>query len=305
MACRPRVLEVRILLLGGSGQVGAEVQALAAAGIDVFAPGRAELDLNDPSGIGRIVGGGRCDAVINAAAYTDVDLAESDEAAAIAINAEAPSRISVETARLGIPLIHISTDYVFDGRKGAPYLEHDKIGPLNAYGRSKAAGEQGVRSGNPRHVILRTSWVFSHRRTNFVKTVLRLATQQDQLKIVSDQRGCPTPAQDVARASLEIAKRCMADPQNIPYGTYHFAGAGEASWFEFATAIIRLAGSWLATSPKLVPITTREYPTAAVRPLDTRLDCSAIGQKFNIKLRPWHHALSDVIDRILTHEDVS
>ena len=135
-----------------------------------------------PVAIGRIVGGGRCDAVINAAAYTDVDLAESDEAAAIAINAEAPSRISVETARLGIPLIHISTDYVFDGRKGAPYLEHDKIGPLNAYGRSKAAGEQGVRSGNPRHVILRTSWVFSHRRTNFVKTVLRLATQQDQLE---------------------------------------------------------------------------------------------------------------------------
>ena len=229
VACRPRVLEVRILLLGGSGQVGAEVQALAAAGsIDVLAPGRAEFDLKDPTAIGRIVGAGACDAVINTAAYTDVDRAESEEAAAFAINAEAPSRISVETARLGIPLIHISTDYVFDGRKGVPYLEHDKIGPLNAYGRSKAAGEQGVRSGNPRHMILRTSWVFSHRRKNFVKTILRLAAQRDQLKIVSDQRGCPTPAQDVARASLEIAKRCMSDPAKCSLWDLSFRGAGRS-----------------------------------------------------------------------------
>ena len=306
VACRPRVLEVRILLLGGSGQVGAEVQAWAAAGsIDVLAPGRAEFDLKDPSAIARITGAGVCDAVINTAAYTDVDGAESEEAAAFAINAEAPSRISVETARLGIPIIHISTDYVFDGRKGVPYLEHDKIGPVNAYGRSKAAGEQGVRSGNPRHVILRTSWVFSHRRKNFVKTILRLAAQRDQLKIVSDQRGCPTSAQDVARASLDIAKRCIVDPQNVPYGTYHFAAPGEASWFEFATAIICSAGSRLAKPPELVPIATQDYPTAAMRPLDTRLDCSAIAQKFNIKAQPWHRALDDTVDRILSSEDVS
>ena len=158
----------------------------------------------------------------------------SNEALAFAINAEAPAQIATETGQHGIPLIHLSTDYVFDGKKGAPYVEQDPIGPLNAYGRSKAEGERGVRAGNHRHIILRTSWVYSHRRKNFVKTILQLAQTRDQLKVVADQYGCPTRASDIARTCLEIAKRCVCEREHALYGVYHYAGAGQASWFEFA-----------------------------------------------------------------------
>jgi len=293
---------MRVLLLGGTGQVGAEICALSASRIDVVAPAHAELDLKDLTAIGRAVGAGPWDIVINAAAYTDVDRAESEVDLAFAINAEAASRLAVETGNRGIPLIHISTDYVFDGCKGKPYVEHDKIGPLNTYGRSKAAGEHGVRVANARHFILRTSWVYSHRRKNFVKTILQLAAKRDQLKIVADQRGCPTPARDVAETCLAIAKHCMSDLEHAPYGNFHFAGAGEASWFEFATAIIDLAR--LPRPPELLPIPTRDYPTPATRPLDTRLNCSAIAQKFCISPQPWHHALEDTIDCLLTNKDI-
>ena len=214
-----------------------------------------------------------------------------------------PRRIAAETGRRGIPLIHISTDYVFDGKKGAPYVEQDPIGPLNAYGRSKAEGERGVGAGNRRHIILRTSWVYSHRRKNFVKTILQLAQTRDQLKIVADQHGCPTRASDIARACLEIAKRCVAEREHAPYGVYHYAGAGQASWFEFATAIIDLAGKRLSRRPEVFPIPTRDYPTAAIRPLDTRLDCGLVIQNFNLTLQPWQDALADTIDRLLTDKD--
>src|SRR5262249_33493739 len=147
--------------------------------------------------------------------------------------------IALETGRRGIPFIHISTDYVFDGRKGAPYVEEDAVRPLNAYGRSKLAGENGVRCANPRHIVLRTSWVYSHRRKNFVKTILQLSRMRDQLKVVADQHGCPTPASDVAKACIEIAKRCATDPEHESYGVFHFAGAGEVTWYEFAAEIIR------------------------------------------------------------------
>ena len=295
---------MRILLLGGTGQVGAEICALSASRIDVVAPAHAELDLNDLTAIVRAVEAGPWDIVINAAAYTDVDRAESEVDLAFAINAEAASRLAVETGNRGIPLIHISTDYVFDGCKGKPYVEHDKIGPLNTYGRSKAAGEHGVRVANARHIILRTSWVYSHRRKNFVKTILQLAAKRDQLKIVADQRGCPTPARDVAETCLAIAKHFMSDLEHAPFGNFHFAGAGEASWFEFATAIIGLAEKWLPKPPKLLPIPTRDYPTPATRPLDTRLECGAIAQKFSISPQPWHHALEDTIDCLLTNKDI-
>src|SRR5262245_10467806 len=179
--------------------------------------------------------------VINAAAYTDVDRAESEESLAFAVNAEAPSRLAAETGRRGIPLVHISTDYVFDGRKGAPYVEQDAVAPLNAYGRSKLAGERGVRAGNHRHVIVRTSWVYSPYRKNFVRTILRLAAERDRLTVVADQCGCPTAARDVAEACLGIALSCAAQTEQPHYGTYHLAGAGEASWFEFARTIVEMA----------------------------------------------------------------
>ena len=165
----------------------------------------AELDLEDPRAIARMIAAEPWSAVINAAAYTDVDRAESEEPVAFAVNAEAPARLAAETGRRGIPLVHISTDYVFDGRKGAPYVEEDERSPLNAYGRSKLAGERGVRAANPRHVILRTSWVYSPYRKNFVRTILRLAAERERLTIVADQRGCPTAARDIAKACLDIA----------------------------------------------------------------------------------------------------
>src|ERR1019366_2186264 len=224
---------MRLLLLGGTGQVGQEFAALAVPDdVEIVAPSRSALDLADVDAIARVIATEPWSAVINAAAYTEVDRAESEEALAFAVNAVAPLRLAVETGRRGIPLVQISTDYVFDGRKGAPYVEKDRVGPLNVYGRSKLAGEHGVRAANPRHVILRTSWAYSPYRTNFVKTILRLAAERDRLAVVADQRGCPTAACDIAKTCLDIAMRCVSEPEGVPYGVYHFAGAGDASWFE-------------------------------------------------------------------------
>jgi dTDP-4-dehydrorhamnose reductase len=294
---------MRLLLLGGTGQVGEEFRRLELPPqAKLFAPTRAELELEDPRAIARIIGAEPWGAVINAAAYTDVDRAESEEPVAFAVNAEAPGRLATETATRGIPLVHISTDYVFDGRKGAPYIESDQPRPLNAYGRSKLAGERAVRGANPRHVILRTAWLYSPYRKNFVRTILRLAAERERLTIVADQRGCPTAARDVAQASLDIAIRCAVDPDAGPYGTYHFAGAGAATWFEFAASAIELATHQLTCKPQLVPIATSEYPTAAVRAADTRLDCAAIIAAFGLKPRPWRQALAETIDRLASNK---
>ena len=290
---------MRFLLFGGTGQVGEEFRALALPdGVEVVAPSRDALDLEDADAIARVIAAERWSAVINAAAYTQVDRAESEEAVAFAVNAGAPSRLAAETGRRRIPLVHISTDYVFDGRKGAPYIEQDEVAPLNVYGRSKLAGEHGVRAGNPRHIILRTSWAYSPYRTNFVKTILRLAAERDRLAIVADQRGCPTAARDIAKACLDIAMRCASEPERAPYGVYHFAGAGEATWFELATAIIDMSAGRRAGSPQVVPIKTFEYPTPAARPLDARLDCKAVAREFGVDQRPWRAALEETINRM-------
>jgi dTDP-4-dehydrorhamnose reductase len=297
---------MRLLLLGGTGQVGEEFRALAVPkDVEVVAPSRAALDLENPFAIARMIEAGPWGAVINAAAYTEVDRAESEEPVAFAVNAEAPSRLAAETGRCGIPLVHISTDYVFDGRKGAPYVEEDRVAPLNAYGRSKLEGEYGVRAANPRHVILRTSWVYSPYRKNFLRTILRLAAERDRLSIVADQRGCPTAAADIARACFDIAMCCALEPQRGPYGTYHFAGAGDATWFDFASAIIDMSNARRGRSPQIVPITTLDYPTPAVRAADTRLDCTAIARDFNLKQRPWREALADTVDRLQANEGIA
>jgi len=221
---------MRLLLLGGTGQVGEELRALSLPkDVEIVAPSRGELDLEDREAISRMMVAESWSAVINAAAYTDVDRAESEQSVAFAVNAEAPARLAIETARRGIPLVHISTDYVFDGRKGTPYVERDAVAPLNAYGRSKLAGERGIRAANSRHIILRTSWVYSPHRRNFVRTILRLAAERERLTIVADQRGCPTAARDIAKACLDVALSCASEPEQVPYGIYHFAGAGEAT----------------------------------------------------------------------------
>ena len=294
---------MRILLLGGTGQVGAGVShAVTFKAIDVVAPSRDGLDLQNPEAIAKVIASEPWDAVVNAAAYTEVDRAETEQRIAFAINAEAPAQLALETARHAIPLVHISTDYVFDGRKGAPYVEQDPTGPLNTYGRSKLAGERGVCTGNPRHVIVRTSWVYSPYRRNFVKTIVRLAAQREHLKVVADQRGCPTAAADVALACLEIAAYCAVEPAHAPYGTYHLTGAGEATWFEFASAIVAMTATRRGRSPDLVPISTSEYPTPAARAADTRLDCTAITRKFAITQRPWQQSLAQTIERLWTNE---
>jgi dTDP-4-dehydrorhamnose reductase len=291
---------MRFLLLGGTGQVGEEIRRLTLPdNVAIVAPDRDALDLRDSQAIVRMIATEPWSVVINAAAYTDVDGAESEEALALAVNAEAPTRLAAETARYRIPLIHISTDYVFDGRKGAPYVEDDDCAPLNAYGRSKLAGERGVSAGNPRHVILRTSWLYSPYRKNFVKTILRLTAERDHLTIVADQRGCPTAALDVAKACVDIALRCAQETATAPYGIFHFAGAGEATWFEFASAIVEMAADRLGRSPQVVPITTREYPTPALRAADTRLDCTAVARDFGVTPRPWLQALQGTLDQLL------
>jgi dTDP-4-dehydrorhamnose reductase len=294
---------MRFLLLGGTGQVGEEFRRLTLpTDIEVVTPDRGDLDLRDTQALTSMIAAMPWNAVINAAAYTDVDRAESEETLAFAVNAEAPSRLADQAARRGVPLIHISTDYVFDGRKGTPYVEGDEVGPLNVYGRSKLAGERAVQAANPRHVILRTSWVYSPFRKNFVKTVLRLASERDRLAIVADQRGCPTAAKDIAQACLAIAMRCSAEPEHAPYGVFHFAGAEDTSWFEFACSIVEMAAGQLGRSPQVVPIRTREYPTPARRASDTRLDCSRIVREYGTAPRPWRDALRETLDRLLTEK---
>ena len=296
---------MRFLLLGGTGQVGEEFCGLALPeAVEVVAPSRPALNLEDPSAIARMIAAEPWSAVINAAAYTDVDRAESEEAVAFAVNAEAPSRLAAETAYRGIPLVHISTDYVFDGRKGTPYVEEDEVAPLNVYGRSKLAGERGVQAANPRHVILRTSWVYSPYRKNFVRTILRLAAERERLTVVADQRGCPTAARDIAKVGLDVAMRCAVEPERAPYGIYHFAGAGEATWFEFAKAVVELAADRLSRSPQVLPIRAIDYPMPAARPADTRLDCTAVVRDFGLEQRPWRQALADTIDRLLNNKSL-
>lgn len=297
---------MRFLLLGGTGQVGEEIRAIGPSGrYEIVAPTRSELDLTNKFRLADVVARGRWAAVINAAAYTEVDRAEQEEDLAFAINGQGPDHLARETARHGIPLIHISTDYVFDGRKGSPYVEDDPVAPLNAYGRSKLAGERAVAARNPRHFVLRSSWVYSPYRKNFVKTILRLAAERERLTIVNDQRGCPTAARDIAQTCIALALRCAANPDQVSYGIYHYAGRGEATWFDFARAIVELASPGLKRIPDVQPIQTADYPTPAIRPADTRLDCGAIERNFGIMPRPWREALADTIKNLMADRGIS
>jgi dTDP-4-dehydrorhamnose reductase len=291
---------MRLLVLGGSGQLGSELRALdLPPTVQLTAPPRAAVDLSDAAALDRLIAAEPWSAVINAAGYTNVDRAEREEALAFAINAEACGRLGAATGGRGIPLIHLSTDYVFDGRKGAPYVEADAAMPLNVYGRSKLAGERRISAANPRHVILRTAWLFSPFGNNFVRTILRLAREREHLRIVADQLGCPTAARDLAKACLDVALRCAGAPDGAAYGTYHFAGAEAATWFEFANAIIAQAGGRLGRAVHVEPIATEHYGSPAARPADSRLDCTAIAEVFGLKQPSWRPALADAVVRLL------
>ena len=296
----------RVVICGAAGQLGHELSLVfEAAGCQVLRQVRAQLDLTNAPLVERTLAAFEPELVINSAAYNMVDVAEQEPQAAYQVNALAVRNLAVACRQLDARLVHFSTDYVFDGRKSSPYVEVDAPGPINVYGRSKLAGERAVAAGNRRHIIVRTSWVYSPWRKNFVKTILRLAGERDQLRIVADQRGCPTAACDVAAACLQTAMRCVLDSKRVIFGTYHYAGLGEATWCEFARTIVNLAGNRLARSPEIVAIPTTAHPTLAARPPDTRLDCTAIVQAFGVKLHPWRESLANTIDELLTEKDVA
>lgn len=284
-----------VLVTGGSGQVGTGIAAANRGRFEIIAPSRAELDLADPAAIDRWITAHDWAAVINCAAYTAVDKAENDRDAAFALNAAAPGRIAEATARRDIPLLHVSTDYVFDGSKPEPYVEDDPVAPLGVYGASKEAGERAVRAANPRHLILRTAWVVSPWGSNFVKTMLRLGGERDELRVVDDQRGCPTGASDIAETLLALAEHMIADPA-ASAGTYHFVNAGEATWYELARTIFDHPA---APKPAVSPIPTSAYPTPARRPANSRLSTRSIERDFGIVPRPWRAMLGDILGELL------
>ena len=290
-----------VLVTGGSGQVGSALRRLAPAGIELATPDRAALDLADPSAIATMVAARPWAAVVNAGAYTAVDRAESDVVAAWTINALAPAALAQATAAAGIPLVHLSTDYVFDGSKPAPYREDDPVAPLGVYGASKEGGEQAVRTANPRHLILRTAWVVSADGANFVKTMLRLAAERPELRVVADQHGCPTAAADIAATILALLPRLVTDA-DAHWGTYHFVNGGEASWHALARAVVERAGRHGRAVPRVTAIATADYPTPARRPANSRLSTAKIAQDYGIVPRGWEEAVDEIVDQLMTGE---
>lgn len=280
-----------ILVTGGTGQIGSSVVRMAiTSGLRVHAPTRSSLDLGDSSSIVNALNGSDYRAVINCAAYTAVDRAESDVETAFRVNAEGPAILARETNRLGIPLIHVSTDYVFDGNKASPYVEGDLVNPIGIYGKSKEAGEAAVRNGNPRHAIIRTAWVISAGSSNFLDTMFKLAADRDEVGVVNDQRGCPSAADDIASALLHVTANLDGRA-----GTWHFVNDGEATWHDLASHIFDRMARYGWNVPKLNAITTSQYPTAAKRPLNSRLDTSAFQRDFAIKPQPWRDAVDAII----------
>ena len=284
---------MKILVFGKTGQVARELQALAGADLQIEALSRTEADLLDPAACAARIAQTDADAVINAAAYTNVDGAESEEDSAQLINGTSPGAIARACATLSIPLVHISTDYVFDGSGEAPWTPGDATAPLGAYGRSKLAGEEAIRASGCAHVILRTSWVFSAHGANFVKTMLRLSKSHDSLRIVTDQIGGPTPAGAIAETCLRLVE-ALRDGQEG--GTYHYAGAPAISWECFARETFMAAGH----DVEVTGIPTSDYPTPARRPLNSRLDCTALETDFGIPQPAWKPALIQIVKELIS-----
>ena len=277
-----------ILVFGKTGQVATELQQLGG----VVALGRDEVDLSDPTACAAAIRERMPKAVINAAAYTAVDRAEEEEHLATVINGDAPKVMAQACAALGIPLVHISTDYVFEGTGETPWSPHDPTAPQNAYGRSKLVGENGIRDSGASHAILRTSWVVSSHGANFVKTMQRLADTKDALSVVADQIGGPTPARDIAAACLQITEQVIQDPSKS--GTYHFSGIPDLSWAEFATEIFGQLGRFVTVAP----ISMTDYPTPAKRPLNSRLDCSSTERVFGVTRPDWRNGLKEILQNL-------
>ena len=288
---------MRVLIFGRTGQVARELGRITwPAGVIIEQLDRSRCDLTHPTQAEEMVQRTRPDVVINAAAHTAVDRAESEPDLAAVINRDSPAAIAKACASTGARLIHLSTDYVFDGGKREPYLESDPVAPLSVYGRTKAEGEGAIRACLGEHVILRTSWVFAGHGSNFVRTMLRLANDREELRIVADQRGTPTAASDIAQATAAIVDRIAAG--RGAWGTFHFASSEATSWFGFAEAIFALRGA----GPKLVPIKTEEYKTAARRPLYSVLDCMLVDKTYAISQPSWRAGLAKVMSELAAVE---
>jgi dTDP-4-dehydrorhamnose reductase len=295
---------MRILVTGANGQVGWELSNRGAKrGLEILALDRSALDITDTISVSREVNRSGVSLVINAAGYTAVDEAESEPELAFAANRDGPAYLASACGKVGIPLVHLSTDFVFDGGKQGSYLVTDPVSPLGVYGKSKAAGEAAVREHLPEHVILRTSWVYGVHGHNFVKTMLRLGREREVVQVVADQYGCPTYAADLAETILRVAAQVLEGRQ-VHWGTYHYCGKGVTSWHGFAEEIFRLAGDYASLKVKRVePISTSEYPTSALRPTSSILDCSVFESTFNIHPQPWAESLAHMLDVLFSAEN--
>ena len=291
---------LRIAVTGTRGQVARSlVEQAGTAGVDVVAVGRPVLDLTDPGTIAAAVPAGLADVLVSAAAYTDVNKAESEPALADLVNAQAPGHLAAHAKAIGIPIIHLSTDYVFDGEKTEPYSETEPVRPLSVYGRSKALGERTVAAAHSRHVILRTSWVYSPFGHNFARSILDLSRRQSELRVVSDQIGHPTAAADIAGGILAVARNLVEGRGEARYGLFHMAAAGAASWAEFAQAILAAAALHGRPAAKVVPIPSAEYQSPARRPHNSRLDCRKIAEVHGIRLPDWRVSVDSCVAAIL------
>ncbi len=288
-----------VLVTGANGQLGMELQRLAwPSGWEVFALDRTSLDLSNTSAIAETVASHPWAAVINGAAYTAVDKAESDAVMAWMVNAVAPAAFGAACAKASIPLIQLSTDYVFPGNKDGSWDVNDPVGPLNIYGASKLGGELAVRASGSRHAIVRTSWVVSSHGNNFVKTMLRLAEERDTLNVVGDQFGSPTSAADLALALSMVAINLASD-QQMASGTFHFSNAGRTSWADFAREIFRQSAERGGSGAQINSIGAAEFPTSAKRPTNSTLNNKVIGDVYGIIPRPWQSALGGILDELI------
>jgi dTDP-4-dehydrorhamnose reductase len=292
---------MRVLIAGREGQVARALLArLAPEGHEITALEPPDLDLTSRDSIAEAMRAARPDLVVNAAAYTAVDKAEDQEALAFAVNRDGAGWLAEAAAAAGAPFVHFSTDYVFDGLKGSPYVETDRTNPLGVYGRSKEEGERAVMAANPRSVVLRTAWVCSPDGANFVKTMLRLGAEREELRVVADQHGAPTFAADLADAVARMAPRLLAARAgDEAFGLFHLSGAPHTTWHGFTEAILDGAAARGRPRPRLTPIATADYPTRATRPADGRLDCTKIGRVHGIGPADWRLSLSRTLDALV------
>jgi dTDP-4-dehydrorhamnose reductase len=295
---------MKILLTGKDGQVGFELQrALAPLG-EVYSSSSKKCDLSNPNAIRKLLRQVKPDIIVNPAAYTAVDQAESDIQLAESVNAVCPGVIGEEAAKSGAFVVHYSTDYVFDGLKPQPYIESDTPNPLNVYGRSKVLGEQLLQSSGAKALILRTSWVAGSHGKNFVKTILRLASEKDQISVVSDQTGSPTTASLLADTTAHLIRQYLREgAKSFPYGTYHLTASGKTSWFDYARFILNQANAFgLSTRLKaenIKPVTSKDYPTQALRPSNSCLDCGLAEKTFGFELPDWKSGITHLLLEIL------